>query len=47
MQMITSVRSKIKGNRTTDNEMAAILGVPSKGFRQGGLDVDRSEFSRT
>ncbi len=44
MQMVTSSRSKVKGNRTTENEMAAMLGVPPKGFRQAGLDVDRSKW---
>jgi hypothetical protein len=27
MQMIMSNRAKIKGNRTTENEMAAMIGV--------------------
>lgn len=41
MQMIYSSRAKVKGNRTMDNELAALIGVPVKEFRQGGFDVER------
>lgn len=41
MQLISSSRSKIKGNRTSDNELAAMMGLDPKTLRQTHLDFDK------
>jgi phosphatidylinositol kinase/protein kinase (PI-3 family) len=41
MQLISTSRSKIKGNRTSDNELAAMMGLDPKTLRQTHLDFDK------
>lgn len=41
MQLISASRSKIKGNRTSDNELAAMMGLDPKTMRQTHLDFDK------
>lgn len=41
MQLISSSRSKIKGNRTSDNELAAMMGLDPKTLRQTHLDFEK------
>lgn len=41
MQMISSSRGKIKGDRTSDNELAAMMGLDPNTLRQSHLDFDK------
>ncbi|KAI5450344.1 hypothetical protein NCC49_003127 [Naganishia albida] len=41
MQMISSSRNKIKGDRTSDNELAAMMGMDPQALRQSHLDYDK------